>query len=158
MAYRMEQPELTMVSVPDHGDELQGLRDDARQHALEASEGRKFTIGSKNAYKNGYSFEYRATDTPGIFMSEMLPDTARTGEVMWLAYHDGYWIASCGTRAEGPRQQLFRTNVKDLWNNQWIGWEINQAASKRNEDFNLERWQGSVWCQTRWVSDLAIMG
>lgn len=133
------------------------LPESVQLHAREASNGRCFTIGSTKAYRDGYAFEYRPTSLPGMYTSQTVPNTARAGERMVLEYYSGYWYASCGrTRT---RQRLFRTDIHDLWApDQWIHWEINEAASREKNELDEERWGGRVWCQTRWVPSRTIAG
>ena len=136
----------------------------AGAHELASGLPKQISIGTANAFKDGYAFHYTMTfiegaNDKGVYVCPSTTETGRDGEQMFILFAEGYWHACEGKFADAEnlfeiRQACFRTTA-DFWTADWHSWEMNCRRDKEpgrkytDGQWFAGEWAGALWCQTK---------
>ena len=114
-----------------------------------------FTIGTTNAFKKGYAYEYKKEMIKGetIYVCNKSSEWAHRNKVLVLRCVDRNWTAFDSAFSDDGsiphcRQPVFRCIEKDITQPGWYYWEFNGAANRHDTDFVVE-WNGGMWAETQ---------
>ena len=133
-------------------------------HELASGLPKQISIGTANAFKDGYAFHCTMTfiegaNDKGAYTCPSTTETGRDGEQMFILFAEGYWHACEGKLAEAEnlfeiRQACFRTTA-DFWTADWHSWEMNCRRDKEpgrkytDGQWSAGEWGGALWCETK---------
>ena len=116
-----------------------------------------FSIGTKNAFRNKDAWSYKKThlESETIYVSNKGSKCARKNEVLVLRRVDDMWTAfDCVLTADGKihqqRQAVFRSHDADITREGEHKWEMNDAASRHNNEGSEEVWRGTLRAITKY--------